>query len=143
MDSASLTVISEAASDSTLVHEKVGYCKFHENIHPHVNALLLEGSNYFEPCRITDMRQSRVSVSTKVPLIGHTFFGSIEYRSPSFQFSYSVWSLLSVYLCHPPVIQVFTALHGVSEMSFPGVSGVLVTESRRSSSLSHDGMRLS
>jgi hypothetical protein len=58
-----------------------------------------------------------------------------------FEFMHAFWSFLSVNLRHAPVVEEFTASHGVAKMSSPIVGGVYIAHGSGDSTLSHDGVR--
>ena len=67
-------------------------------------------------------------------------FGAIKKRAPLFEFADALGSFLGVELGHAPVVQQFSAAHGVAEMCFPVVGGVDVGHGRGDAAFGHDGV---
>src|SRR5882757_3668808 len=65
---------------------------------------------------------------------------AIEQRAPLFEFSNAFWRLLRMQLRHAPVIEEFSAAHGVAEMRSPVVFLVDIAHGRRDSTFGHYGM---
>ena len=116
-------------------------CVLHEDLHARVNPSFLQGSNQFQTRGVADVRQTRIGVATEVALIGQPLRGSVEDGTPLFEFSNSVRTLFGVNLCHPPIIQIFSTLHGVTEVGLPRVAWILVGQCSSCTSLCHDRMR--
>ncbi len=78
--------VSSAASDvytgKTIGLEQSAHCEFHENVHAHVNSLLLQGTNEFETGGIADVGQSWVGVTAEVALAGQPLRCPVEDCAP-------------------------------------------------------------
>ena len=69
--------------------------------------------------------------------------GAVEERAPLFEFADAVGRFLGVKLGHAPVVEEFSAAHGVAKMSFPIVGGVDVGHGGGDAAFGHDGVGFS
>ena len=83
------------------------------------------------------MAQALESVPAKGALQNLAFFCAIKKRSPLLQFTDAVRSFLRVQLRHAPVVQQFSAAHGVAKMHFPIVRGIHVGHGRGDAAFGH------
>ena len=132
------TGVSDATSNTVTLFQEVTYGVFHEDVNAFVNASLLECTDDFEPCSVTNVSESRESMATKVALIDQEFWCSIEDSAPLFEFSDSIWCFLSMEFSHAPVCEPFASFHGVMEVNLPAVSRVGVGECCGTTALGHD-----
>ena len=65
-------------------------------------------------------------MATEGPLQDVAVLGAIEQGSPLFQFAHAFWGFLCVELRHAPVVQKFTAAHGVAKVRTPVVGRIHV-----------------
>jgi hypothetical protein len=75
-------------------------------------------------------------------LAGQPLRCPVEDCAPLLELTNSVRCLLGMDLCHPPVSEVLSSLHRVTEVSLPRVPMVLVGEGRGGSALGHHSVCL-
>jgi hypothetical protein len=103
--------------------------------------VILQRADHLQAGAITDVRQARVFVSSKVALKDATIRRTVEDGAPSFQIFDAVGRFLRVDLSHAPVVDVLTSTHGVSEMHAPVVPIVDIADRSSHTAFSHDCMR--
>jgi hypothetical protein len=79
-------------------------------------------------------------VSAERALQNLSVIGAIKQRAPLLEFANALWSFLRMQLRHAPVIEEFSAAHGVAEMRSPVIFLVDI-HGRRDSTFGHYGMR--
>ena len=67
--------------------------------------------------------------------------GAVEKRAPLLEFAHAIRRFLGVELRHAPVVQEFSAAHGVAEMGAPVVGCVHVGHGRGDAAFGHYGVR--
>ena len=82
MQRAVVTVVCEAPRDATISDEQSSDGEFHEHIHSHVDAFLLQRPNQLETSRISDMSKSGVSVAAEVALACQTLRRTVKHSPP-------------------------------------------------------------
>ena len=82
-------------------------------------------------------------MAAECPLENRTFVGAVEKSAPLFQFADTVGGFLRVKLRHAPVVQEFSATHGVAEMRLPAVGGVNVGHGSGDAAFGHHGVGFS
>ena len=70
-------------------------------------------------------------------------FGAVEKRAPLFELANAVRSFLRVKLSHAPIVEQFSAAHGVSEMRTPIVGLIDVGHCGGEAAFGHYGVGLS
>ncbi len=88
------------------------------------------------------MSQSRVGVAAEVALTGQPLRRSVEDGSPLLKLTNSVRCLLGMNLRHPPISEVLSSLHRVTEVSLPRVPVVLVGKGCGGAALGHHSVCL-
>jgi hypothetical protein len=106
-----------------------------------VYPMILQCANEFKSGTVTDVCQSRVAMSTEVPLTDQAFFVPIKNRPPRFQFIDAIRGLFGMELSHTPLVEKLSAAHGITEMHLPMVARVYIAEGRCHPSFSHHGVR--
>ena len=86
---------------------------------------------------------AEASMAAKVALQDEPFFGSVEERSPLFQFEHAIRGFLGVNLCHAPIVQHLSPTHGIAEVDLPVILGIDIAQGRGDAALGHDRVRLS
>src|SRR5262249_4279961 len=114
---------------------------FHENVNAEFDAAILERSNEFESGAVADVAETLESVATESTLENVACGSAIEKRAPLFEFADAVGGFRGVELGHAPVVNEFSAAHGVAEMSAPVVGFVDVGHGGGDATFGHDRMR--
>src|SRR5262245_2470128 len=94
-----------------------------------MDTVILQRANHLQTCAVADVRQPRIAMAAEVALQNPSISGSIEDRSPCFQFLNAGRRFLRVKLRHLPVVDILAAAHGVGEMNLPAVARVNGAES--------------
>src|SRR6267142_801308 len=107
-----------------------------------MNAAILKGAYHLETGAIANMTKTLESMTAKCSLQNLPVAGSVEHRSPLFQFANSIWRLLRMNVGHPPVVQKLPAAHRVAKMRAPIVRFVHIRNRCGDAAFSHDSVRL-
>ena len=92
--------------------------------------------------RLAHVGETGEGVASEVALVDDLRGRAVEHRAPLFELPHAVGRLLRVKFSHPPVGEVFAALHRVMEVNLPTVAVVRVGEGRGAAAFGHDGVRL-
>ena len=108
-----------------------------------MDTVILKRPDHLQSGSVADMGKPWMFVAAEVTLVNFTSRSSVKYGSPSFEFAHAIGGLLGMNLCHPPVVDVVTAAHGVSKVRPPAVPFSVSPQLRfskadRSSAINHD-----
>ena len=129
--------VAERAAHATVVDEEARDRALHVDLHPGVDAVLLERPDHFEAGAIADVGEARVLVAADVALQDSPVGRAVEERPPRLELLHAVGRLHRVELRHAPLIEVAAALHRVAEVDLPVVLRLDVAERRRHPALGH------
>ena len=135
--------VSESASDAAAVGEEARDGALHVNVEAKLHAAILESANHFETGAVADVAETLVGVAAESTLENGAARSAVEERAPLLEFADAVRRFLGMELGHAPVVQIFAAEHGVSEMRLPAVGGVHVGHGGGDPAFGHDRMRFS
>src|SRR5689334_15210268 len=142
-EAALLAKIAEGAGDAVAVFEQARDGALHVDVDAHADAAILQSANELEAGAIADVAEALERVAAEGALHDVAGIGAVEERAPLLEFADAVGSLLSMKLGHAPVVQEFSAAHGVAEMRAPVVGGVHVGHGGGDAAFGHDGVSLS
>src|SRR5882762_1255133 len=136
-----LPPISQRPRASPAIREQPHNRALHVHIEPHVHAAILQRPDHFQSRAISYVAQPPERVPAKRSLQNPSVIRAIKQRAPLLQFLHPFRSFLRVQLRHAPVVQHFSAAHGVAKMWLPAVRRIHVSHRRRNSALGHHRMR--
>src|SRR6185436_12642383 len=110
----------------------------HMHMNPLMHTIILEGANHLKAGAIANVGQAWITMATKIALADESVLGAIKYRPPLFKLLDTISCLLREELNHPPLIQKFSAAHGIAKMDLPVVTVIDITQCRRHSAFGHD-----
>ena len=113
----------------------------HVDVDAHLHAAVLQGADHLQAGAVADVAQALESVAAESALQDSAIVGAIEKRAPLLEFAHAVRRFLRVELRHAPVVEEFSAAHGVAEVRAPVVGGIHVGHGRGDSAFGHHGVR--
>src|SRR2546430_1383844 len=117
-----LTVIAEAAGDACFILQEGRNRALHVHLDAPVDAVILKRADHLQACAISNVREARIFVSPEIALQNSSILRAVEERAPSFQLANAIRGFLCVELCHPPVVKILPAAHGVGKVHLPIIS---------------------
>src|SRR5581483_1556971 len=138
MKSSAFAVVAKCSGDSVAIFQERDDRVLHEYIEAEMDSVVLQGTNHLKASSVTDMGQPWISMSTKVSLQNSAVAGAIKKRTPRLQFADASGRFFGMQLCHPPIVQVLSAAHGVGKMHAPVVAIVYVPHGRRDAAFGHN-----
>src|SRR5437868_8369102 len=137
-ESPAFAFVSKCTDDAIAIFEEGENGMFHVNLDPLMHTMILQRPDHLETGPISDVREPRVFMATKVPLQNTTILCSIENRAPCFEFAHAIGRLLRVQLGHAPLIDVLATAHGIGEMHFPIIALIDIGQGGRDPPFRHD-----
>ena len=141
MKSSALTVVSERTCDAFAVFQQSDDCVFHEYVEPEMDSVVLQGTDHLETCTVTDMRQSRISMTAEITLENAPIGCAIEKGTPCFQFADARRSFLGVEFCHSAITEILAAAHRVGKVNAPVISIIDISHRRGYATFGHNCVR--
>ena len=135
--------VAESSCDATAVREQTRDGALHVNVKAQLHAAILQRSNHFQAGAVADVAETLVRVAAESALQNRALIGAVEESAPLFEFADTIGSFLRMKLRHAPIIQKFSAAHGVAEMRLPAVVGVHIAHGCGDAAFGHDGVRFS
>jgi len=136
-EAAGLAPVGKGAGDAATVGQQARDRAFHVDIDALLDAAILQSSNHLEASAVADMAETLEGVAAEGALKNVALFGAVEEGAPLFEFADAIGRFQGVELGHAPVIQEFSAAHGVTKMSFPIVGGVHIGHGRGDAAFGH------
>ncbi len=139
-EAAVLAPVRKRTGNAAVSRQKPSDGAFHVDVNTLLNATVLQRSNHFEAGAVADVAEAFEGVAAEGALQDLAGFSAVEESAPLFEFTNAIRRFLGMQLSHAPVIQKFSAAHGVAKMSFPTVGGIHVGHCRGDASFGHDGV---
>src|SRR5256885_2113817 len=92
---------------------------------------------------VANMAKALEGVAAESALQNVALLGAVEEGAPLLEFADAVGRFLGVKLGHAPIVEKFSAPHGVAKMSFPVIRGIHVGHGRGDAAFRHDSVGLS
>src|SRR3954453_4673967 len=83
-EAAALTFIAERARDTAVILQQCHHRAFHVNVHPEMDAMVLQRADHFKAGSISHVSEARITVAAKVALKDSTILCAIEQSAPGF-----------------------------------------------------------
>src|SRR5215469_14981520 len=106
-----------------------------------MDSMVLQRADHLQARSVTDMRQPRIPMTSKITLQDPPIVCAIEKGAPCFQFTNSCRGFLRVQFRHSPATQVLASAHRVGKVDAPVIAIVHVSNRCGYTTLGHDGMR--
>ena len=111
----------------------------------HLNVLkgkefVLKRSYHLKSCSISDVDKASPRVSSERSLEYSAVFGSVKECPPLLKLLYTFRCELSMFESKPPVVEKFPTIHGISEVFFPIITFVNISEGSSYSTFCHHRM---
>src|SRR5581483_5204867 len=94
--SAAFAVVAERTSNAAAVFKERDHRMLHEDVQSEMDAMVLERANHLQPGAVAHVRESRVAMSTKIPLQNAAVLGAVKQRAPSFEFAHAIGCFFGV-----------------------------------------------
>ena len=141
LEAALLPVVSASSCNPIPVEQQAEYRALHVDMHPGMDAVVLECAYHLQAGAVANVGEPRVSVPAEVSLKNLAVCRAIEKRAPCLEFADAFRSFFGMEFGHAPVVQVLTATHRIGEMNPPAIAIVDVGQCCRDASFGHYGMR--
>ena len=141
-EAALLTPVAECARHAVAILQQPGDGALHVDVDAQLHAAVLQRANHFQAGAVADVAEPFVGVAAESALQNLALLGAVEKRAPLLQFAHAVGRFLGMELRHAPVVQEFSAAHGVAEVGAPIVGLIHVGHGRRHTTLGHHRVRL-
>ena len=115
--SSALAIVAKCSDNAVSLFKQRDDGALHVHVNSLVNAVILKCADHFKAGPVADVRETRIPMSTKIPLKDISFFCSIENCAPRFQLTNTGRRLFGVQLGHLPVVHVLAAAHRVREVN--------------------------
>ena len=140
-EAALLAPVAEGAGDAVAIFEQPRDGALHVDVDAQMHAAVLQGADHLEAGAVADVAEPFEGVAAKGPLQNLAVLGAVEERAPLLQFAHALGGLLGVELGHAPVVQEFSAAHGVAEVRAPVVGRIHVGHGRGDAAFGHHRVR--
>ena len=141
-EAAPFAVVPECAHHALAILEQGDDRDFHVHVDGALHRLVLQRADHLEAGAITDVRQPRVTMPTKIALEDAAVGSAIEHRAPCLELAHAIRRLLCVQFRHAPVVEILAATHRVGEVHHPVVTIVDIAHGRRGAAFRHHGVCL-
>ena len=138
METSALPVVTKCTRDPIPVFQQGNNRVFHVNRDALMNAVILQRADHLQSRAVTDVGETRITMTAEITLRNFPFLRSVEHRAPRFEFVNARGRFQRVQLGHAPVVDVLAAAHRIGEMDFPIVAVVHIAHRRRHAAFSHD-----
>ena len=139
-EAASFAPVGKGAGNAAVVSQKPSDGAFHVDVDALLDATVLKSANHFEAGAVTNVTEAFEGMTAEGALQNVAIFRAVEEGAPLFEFADAIGRFLGVKLGHAPIVEKFSAAHGVAKMRFPIVGGVHVGHGRGDTAFGHYGV---
>src|SRR6266852_6447768 len=142
-ETASLAPVGKRTGNAAVVRQKARDGALHVNVDALLDAAVLKSANHFEAGAVANVAETFEGVTAESALQNVPILGTVEEGAPLLEFADAVGRFLGVNLRHAPIVEKFSASHGVAKMSLPIIGGVHIGHGRGDAAFRHDGVSFS